>query len=591
MASFSFTQPLTVTYTSKTVFGTPSLFPNIKNRKKGSIVRVSCKGSESDKESSNPSLDRRNVLIGLGGLYGTVSGVGSDPFAFANPVAPPDLTKCEKAEITAGGTQVECCPPLSTKIVDFKPSSTTKLRVRRPAHTLDDASIAKYNEAMKRMRALKDDDPRSFKAQADVHCAYCNGAYGQVGFKDVDLQVHFSWLFFPFHRWYLYFYEKILGSLIDDPTFALPYWNWDSPSGMQMPAIFTDPNSALYDSLRNTTHQPPTIVDLNWSKSSTSTLTDEQLIESNLKIMYRQMVSAAKVPLLFFGDPFRAGDSPRSQNNGAGTIENTPHTQIHLWSGNEDQTNGEDMGNFYSAGRDPMFYSHHSNVDRMWTVWKSQGGKSKDLTDPDYLNAQFLFYDEKKQLVQVKVRDCFDTKNLGYKYDKEDIREMPWYKSKPQLRKPKESFRKKLVENTIETTTPLSSFPLVLDKTITVLVPRPKKSRSKKEKKDAEEVLLVDGIEFKTGLAVKFDVYLDDDDQDDSSGPDKAEFAGSFVNVPHNTKGSAEKQKKKTCLKLGISDLLDDVGADDDDNVLVTLVPKTEIGKVTIGGIKIDFLS
>ncbi|KAL5576776.1 hypothetical protein UlMin_018475 [Ulmus minor] len=147
------------------------------------------------------------------------------------------------------------------------------------------------------------------------------------------------------------------------------------------------------------------------------------------------------------------------------------------------------------------------------------------------------------------------------------------------------------VSGTVETTTAVSSFPLVLDKTITVLVARPKKSRSKKEKEDAEEVLLVDGIEFPTSLAVKFDVYLDDEDQDASSGPDKVEFAGSFVNVPHNTKGSAEKQKKKTCLKLGISDLLDDVGAEDDDNVLVTLVPRSEIGKVTVGGIKIVFLS
>ncbi|WP_423787665.1 tyrosinase family protein [Klebsiella pneumoniae] len=27
------------------------------------------------------------------------------------------------------------------------------------------------------------------------------------------------------------------------------------------------------------------------------------------------------------------------------------------------------MGHFYSAGLDPVFFCHHSNVDRMWSEW------------------------------------------------------------------------------------------------------------------------------------------------------------------------------------------------------------------------------
>lgn len=64
---------------------------------------------------------------------------------------------------------------------------------------------------------------------------YLLGAYHQKGFPDVELQVHSSWLFFPFHRWYLYFFERILGKLIDDESFAIPFWNWDAPEGMKMP--------------------------------------------------------------------------------------------------------------------------------------------------------------------------------------------------------------------------------------------------------------------------------------------------------------------------------------------------------------------
>ncbi|OIT36750.1 polyphenol oxidase b, chloroplastic [Nicotiana attenuata] len=74
------------------------------------------------------------------------------------------------------------------------------------------------------------------------------------------------------------------------------------------------------------------------------------------------------------------------------------------------------MGNFYSAGKDPAFYSHHANVDRMWTIWKTLGGKRKDINTPDSLNTEFFFYDEKKNPYLVKVRDCLDNKKMGYDF-------------------------------------------------------------------------------------------------------------------------------------------------------------------------------
>ncbi|KAJ6364153.1 hypothetical protein OIU76_029151 [Salix suchowensis] len=44
--------------------------------------------------------------------------------------------------------------------------------------------------------------------------------------------------------------------------------------------------------------------------------------------------------------------------------------------------------------------------------------------------------------------------------------------------------------------TPISAFPLDLDKVISTEVSRPKKSRSKKEKQDEEEVLVIEGVGF-----------------------------------------------------------------------------------------------
>ncbi|XP_065878634.1 polyphenol oxidase, chloroplastic-like [Euphorbia lathyris] len=547
---------------------------------------ISCKTTKSEDHNHN----RRDVLIGLGGFYGaTTLGLGQDQLAMAKPILPPDLTNCEKADLPAGVQPTNCCPPPSTNISDFKlASSNAPLRIRPAAHLADDAYLAKYTKAIELMKALPDDDPRSFKQQANIHCAYCDGAHNQLGFPDLDLQVHNSWLFFPFHRYYLHFHEKILGKLIDDPTFALPYWNWDSPDGMFLPTIYANPKSPLYDELRNKTHQPPTILDLDYDGSDDRTISNQDQVSSNLTVMYRQMVSNGKTPRLFLGESYRQGNEA---DPGGGSVENMPHGAVHIWTGDNTQPNLENMGNFYSAARDPIFFSHHSNIDRLWTIWKSLGGRRTDFTDPDWLDSGFIFYDENANLVRVKVRDCLDTKKLGYVYQEVDI---PWLQSKPTPRKlvKKVSFshqnRGQNVALAAETkkSTPITSFPFVLNKSISTMVRRPKKSRSKKDKEEEEEVLVIKGIEFEKDTAVKFDVYVNDED-DLPSGPSSSEFAGSFVNVPHKHKHS--RKKTKTILRLGITDLLEDLDAEDDESVVITLVPRFGKGLVKIGGIKIEF--
>ncbi|XVE80474.1 hypothetical protein DITRI_Ditri14bG0142600 [Diplodiscus trichospermus] len=547
---------------------------------------VSCKATNgSSKNNGDASLnrfDRRDVLIGLGGLYGATN-LASDPFALAAPIAAPDLTLCGDATIK-GTETVYCCPPSDAKVIEFKPPQFSKLRYRPAAHLVDPDYLAKFTKAMELMKALPDDDPRSFKQQANVHCAYCNGAYDQVGFPDQELQVHNSWLFFPFHRLYLYFYERILGKLIGDPDFAMPFWNWDAPAGMPIPAIYVNPISPLYDEKRNVNHQPPKLVDLDYDFVEDESPKRDQ-INSNLKLMYRQMVTN-KIPSLFLGQPYRAGDKP---SKGAGALENVPHTPIHKWCGDRTQPNGEDMGNFYSAGRDPLFYAHHSNVDRMWSIWKSLPGKKRnDFTDPDWLDASFVFYDENANLVRAKVRDSLDTKTLGYDYQRVDI---PWLRTKPIARKFAKKGKKKagqaIAAETKSVSVMRNIFPIVLDKIVRIEVPRQKKSRSKLEKEDEEEVLVIENIQLDRDVAAKFDVYINDEDDEEPTGPEDSEFAGSFTNLPHNHKHG---KKLETSLNLPLSDLLEDLDVEGDDNIVVTLVPKDGKGLVTIGNIKVDYI-
>ncbi|PKA53516.1 Polyphenol oxidase, chloroplastic [Apostasia shenzhenica] len=564
MANFS-----TPILSSYTIFSPACAFPVLNHRRK-----LSCRAANGDREGSKDSgaaPGRRNLLIGLGGLYGaaaTAAGLSTDlNAAFAAPIQPP--VDCGPAtDVPSGVSPPNCCPPVSTSI-DFRfPSRSSPLRVRPAAHLVDADYLAKYTKAVQLMKDLPASDPRNFTQQANVHCAYCDGAYDQAGFPDLELQIHSSWLFFPWHRCYLYFHERILGKLIGDDSFALPFWNWDAPAGMQIPAIYTTSSSSLYDPRRDPSHQPPVIADLDFSLGQ-PTGSGQALIDDNLKIMYRQLMNKRARPELFMGAAYRAGDNP---NPGAGSLENVPHNTMHIWTGDSRQPNREDMGVLFSAARDPIFYAHHSNIDRLWEVWKTLGGRV--FTDSDWLNAGFLFYDENAQLVKVKVSDCVDTEKLRYTYQKI---ENPWINAKPAP-----AGTGKGVAPKVEPT-----FPVTLDKAnVVASAKRPARSG---RSGDEEEVLVVEGIEYQQDAYIKFDVYVN------ASAaavlrPAVSECAGSFVHVPHaHGKGRKGATAGKSTLKLGIANLIAEIGAAADDSLVVTLVPR--IGTAKVAGLSIVLLS
>ncbi|OIT18685.1 PREDICTED: polyphenol oxidase E, chloroplastic-like [Nicotiana attenuata] len=558
------------------------------NGKRNQSFKVSCTGEHDGNQLDaikEGAVERRNVLLGLGGLYGAAN---LAPLASAAPVPPPDLKSCGPATITDGPTvSYSCCPPTPDdmdSVPYYKIPRMSKLRKRPAAQDVSEEYIAKYQLATSKMRELDKDpfDPLGFKQQANIHCAYCNDAYTM---GDKKLQVHQSWLFFPFHRWYLYFYERILGSLIDDPTFALPYWNWDHPSGMRLPAMFDVEGSSLYDARRNPNVRNGTIIDLGFFGNEVKT-NEIQMITNNLILMYRQMITNAPSPLLFFGEPYRFGSKP---NPGQGTIENIPHTPVHIWTGTVRDTDlgngvksyGEDMGNFYSAGLDPVFYSHHANVDRMWNEWKALGGKRRDLTDKDWLNSEFFFYDENRDPWRVKVRDCLDSKKMGYDYEPKAT---PWRNFKPGKKTTPGKVNLRSVK-------PASKvFPLSnLDRAICFSIERPATSRSQQEKDEFEEVLTFKNLKYDDSRYIKFDVFVNADKTVNADDIDKTEYAGSYTSLPHvHGPNNATHVVEVEEFKLAITELLEDCGLEDDDIIAVTVVPKTGGEVVSIDCVLIE---
>ncbi|KAL7582647.1 hypothetical protein Lser_V15G45500 [Lactuca serriola] len=540
------------------------------------------------------NVDRRNLLLGLGGLYGAAN-LTTIPSAFGIPIAAPDnISDCVAATSNLRNSKdairgLACCPPvLSTnKPMDYVLPSNPVIRVRPAAQKATADYIAKYQQAIQAMKDLPEDHPHSWKQQGKIHCAYCNGGYNQEqsGYPNLQLQIHNSWLFFPFHRWYLYFYEKILGKLINDPTFALPYWNWDNPTGMVIPAMFeqNSKTNSLFDPLRDAKHLPPSIFDVEYAGADTGATCIDQ-IAINLSSMYRQMVTNSTDTKRFFGGEFVAGNDPlASEFNVAGSVEAGVHTAAHRWVGNSRMANSEDMGNFYSAGYDPLFYVHHANVDRMWQIWKDIDKKThKDPTSGDWLNASYVFYDENENLVRVYNRDCVDINRMGYDYERSAI---PWIRSRPTAHAKGANVAAKsagIVQKVEDIV-----FPLKLNKIVKVLVKRPATNRTKEEKEKANELLFVNGITFDAERFLKIDVFVNDVDDGIQTTAADSEFAGSFAQLPHN---HGDKMFMRSGAAFGITELLEDIEAEGDDSVVVTLVPRTGCDEVTIGEIKIQLV-
>ncbi|KAJ4827432.1 hypothetical protein Tsubulata_011085 [Turnera subulata] len=502
----------------------------------------------------------------------------------------PNLTTCHQSS-SPSGFRIYCCPPRSESdeaIIEFQfpDPSSSPLRIRRAAHLVDHNYLTKYNKALSIMKSLPYTDPRSFTRQANLHCLYCTGSYNQK-YSNSEFSIHRSWLFFPWHRMMLYFHERILGNLIGDDTFALPFWSWDIPEGMVIPEMYM--NASLFHGERDFSHFPPNVVDLDY-RNKESGLSPEDQIRTNLALMYRQMVSGAKTMELFMGCPYRLGEAGFC--NSPGTIELAPHNTVHDWIGSNSNPSREDMGAFYSAARDPLFYAHHANIDRLWEVW---GDIHNEMTikDPDWLESYFYFYDEKLQLNKIKVGDVLDTTKLGYGYEEVDIN--PWLNARPKPSVPPEIARPLLKSRHLQhPLQPSNHFARILDGSLTYRVSRPKIGRSKKEKEEEEEVLVVHGIDVQGDMFVKFDVYINVVDET-TIGPRFSEFAGTFVHITSGaesvSESNIEAKRKKANLKLGISEILADLKAEGDQDIWVTLLPRSHgCINTTVDGIKIDYL-
>jgi hypothetical protein len=259
-------------------------------------------------------------------------------------------------------------------------SAQAGLLVRRNVASLapNGPEIQQLREAFRIIRqrsAVNWMDRRGWWLQANIHAASCS---------------HANWWFLPWHRAYIYYFERILRQAVGSATLTLPYWDWSDPATRRLPAPFWGANNPLNMSTRGigpNDQAPAEFVD--------RTRIIEPILNTRSFSTFGGFASGAP-----------------TQRVAGGSLEGTPHNNIHNWVGG---ANGE-MSFPVSAARDPIFWLHHANVDRLWAEW-SRRNPGRQPTDSRWLNQRFSFYDEAARLVTVATSGLLTTTALGYRYD------------------------------------------------------------------------------------------------------------------------------------------------------------------------------
>ena len=156
----------------------------------------------------------------------------------AMPVGTPPLAVGD----TLIAQQTLCTEISQTKQGGPGSAVATQLFVRRSvwgleaSETFDPTTLA-YAQAIQVMQARSPSDPTSWSYQAAMHATYATPAMA-----DWNGCQHGNWFFLPWHRMYLYFFERIVRAAVraagGPADFALPYWNYNllSPGNTIPPA-------------------------------------------------------------------------------------------------------------------------------------------------------------------------------------------------------------------------------------------------------------------------------------------------------------------------------------------------------------------
>jgi hypothetical protein len=296
------------------------------------------------------------------------------------------------------------------------PAKNRRMNLSDPANA---TNVKYFEDGVAAMIALPPEDTRNWYRFAMIHLVDCP---------------HGNWWFLPWHRGYIGWLEAIIRELTGAKDFALPYWDWTAlprlpesfVSGKLNPAnfpiagfmdfkakfekpfndYFNALNAAQLAQLKLRNYMTPDSVWASIEHAASNPMFPSIFSDiANVRALNPpnspifSATTARAVALATILDAmgprqfldFSSGKSAAHQLRAVqGVLESQPHNNVHGEVGGGSATSLGFMSAFLSPV-DPIFFMHHTNLDRLWDVWtrkqQALGQQAVDLmtgTAADY---------------------------------------------------------------------------------------------------------------------------------------------------------------------------------------------------------------
>ena len=270
--------------------------------------------------------------------------------------------------------------------------------IRRNVWTLPagDTTLEEYAEAVAIMKSRHASDPTSWTYQAAMH-----GTHATTSEPLWNGCQHGTWFFVAWHRMFIFYFERIVRAAVvqagGSSKWALPFWDYGA-GGEQA----TIPTAFRH---KHVNGKPNPLFVAERAQGVNAGLALPPPVTSSAHALSRRRFTGTA--------QFGGGVTPAQQfSNSTGQLEQTPHNVVHDAIGG----NGGWMSDPDRAAADPIFWLHHSDIDRLWSIWSSSG--HRDPTDPRWTGQHFSFFDAHGSKVEKTPADVLDIRGqLGYTYE------------------------------------------------------------------------------------------------------------------------------------------------------------------------------
>jgi tyrosinase len=250
---------------------------------------------------------------------------------------------------------------------------TLALRHRLSVFNLTPEQLAALREGIAKMQAARDN--RGFAALAGIH------GWPQYRCQHTQEGGPQATLFLPWHRAYLYEFELALQE--QNAQARLCWWDWPASREVGVPpayaaeAVDGQPNPLALGAMpTDVPNRPP-----DWKAHTVRTPAKPA-----------ELPTAGEVEEVLAKSDYFDFEL---------ALETQLHNAVHGWVGGS-------MSDITTAAYDPLFWAHHTMVDRLWSLWQSQHASPGPPPDTYATSLGFS--------AQLTVGSVLDTASLGYDY-------------------------------------------------------------------------------------------------------------------------------------------------------------------------------